>query len=38
VEVVGVEVDNVEGISASRQAVQRDEMVGQRILALGIKA
>ena len=37
VEVIGVEVDNVELVSALRQTMQRNEMIGQRVPALGIE-
>jgi hypothetical protein len=38
VQVVGVEVNNVERISATRRPMQRYEVIGQRIFALGIEA
>jgi hypothetical protein len=38
VEVIGVEVDDVELVSALRQTMQRNEMIGQRVPALGIEA
>jgi hypothetical protein len=38
VEVIGVEVDDVELVSALRQTMQRNEMIRQRVPALGIEA